>query len=72
MGELHCICRDIPMSAILREARRRGFSDSQQIAAAGIACDGCTLCRPYVDRMLRTGKVPTAADALAGRDDSRT
>ena len=70
MGELHCICRDVPMSAILREARLRGLTSGEQVAAAGIACDGCTLCRPYVDRMLRTGKVPTAADALAGRHDS--
>ncbi|MFN0134661.1 MAG: (2Fe-2S)-binding protein [Phycisphaerae bacterium] len=64
MEELRCICHDTPMSAILRAARQRNLPTVDAVVAAELAGTGCGSCKPYLERMLATGQVPTCADAL--------
>lgn len=62
--ELRCICHDVSMSAVLRVARERRLETVEAVVAAEIAGTGCASCRPYIERMLATGRVPTCADAM--------
>jgi bacterioferritin-associated ferredoxin len=50
-----CICRSTPFEVLLPRARAAGWSLSDLIRETG--CGGqCGLCRPYLQRMLRTGE----------------
>ena len=50
-----CVCRNIQFSELLPQARAADWSLTDVIQETG--CGGqCGLCRPYISRMLRTGK----------------
>ena len=50
-----CICRNVQFSELLPLARAAGWSLPDLVRETG--CGGqCGLCRPYINRMLRTGE----------------
>lgn len=50
-----CVCRNIPFSNLLSDARRQGWSLEDLVRLTGCGA-GCGLCRPYLRRMLETGE----------------
>ena len=50
-----CVCRRVPFTHLLTQARAAGWRLPDLIAATGCGA-GCGLCRPYLRRMLATGE----------------
>jgi bacterioferritin-associated ferredoxin len=50
-----CICRSLAFSELLPRARAAGWSLTDLMAQTGAGAQ-CGLCRPYLQRMLRTEK----------------
>lgn len=50
-----CVCRNVPFSDLLSDARRQGWSLEDLMRLTGCGA-GCGLCRPYLRRMLKTGE----------------
>ncbi len=50
-----CICKAIPFAELLPQATAAGWDLADLVRETG--CGGqCGLCRPYLNRMLRTGE----------------
>jgi bacterioferritin-associated ferredoxin len=50
-----CVCRNVPFSELLSDARRQGWNLEDLVRLTGCGA-GCGLCRPYLRRMLETGE----------------
>jgi bacterioferritin-associated ferredoxin len=50
-----CICRDASFAGLLVKARASGWTLTDLIRETGCGAQ-CGLCRPYLERMLRTGE----------------
>ena len=50
-----CVCRQTPFARILPLARERGWSLDDIARETGCGAN-CGLCRPYLRRMLATGR----------------
>jgi bacterioferritin-associated ferredoxin len=66
-----CVCHEVTF-ARLRELARETGAGVEELSARTGCCTGCGLCRPYVERMLRTGRtsfevLPTAGGAQEER-----
>ena len=51
-----CVCRKKTFSYLLERAREAGASTIDELAVVESFGDGCGLCKPYVRRMLETGR----------------
>jgi bacterioferritin-associated ferredoxin len=51
----HCICQATPFEELLARARAAGWDLSDLMRETGCGAR-CGLCRPYLNRMLRTGQ----------------
>lgn len=64
MSFLRCVCLDRPLDDVLIEARRLGLGSAAAVADK-LGCGGvCRSCRPYIARMLQTGRPPTVRDLM--------
>jgi len=52
-----CECRNLPFLGLLAYARRYGITTIEELMAATGCCTGCGTCRPYVEELLRTGRL---------------
>lgn len=50
-----CICRNVPFADLLPRARAQNWDLLALMQATGCGAQ-CGLCRPYLQRMLRTGE----------------
>lgn len=50
-----CICRNVPFAELLPRARAQNWDLLALMQATGCGAQ-CGLCRPYLQRMLRTGE----------------
>ena len=50
-----CICRNVPFAELLPRARAHNWDLLALMQATGCGAQ-CGLCRPYLQRMLRTGE----------------
>ena len=50
-----CICYNRTFAELKTIALRLG-NDLERLSRETGCCDGCGLCRPYIERMLRTGE----------------
>jgi bacterioferritin-associated ferredoxin len=50
-----CVCRQMPFERLLPIARANGWGLAELIERTGCGA-GCSLCRPYLRRMLDTGE----------------
>lgn len=68
---LRCVCEDRDLAEVLASAQRHGWTTAAQ-AADGTGCGShCGSCRPYISRMLRTGKVPSINDLMDADERAR-
>jgi bacterioferritin-associated ferredoxin len=55
-----CLCTSLPFSTILAIAQERGVTSVSQLTSMLGCGGGCGLCRPYLERMLKTGETEFA------------
>jgi NAD(P)H-nitrite reductase large subunit len=55
--QMRCKCRDLPFLGLLSYARKYGITDIEDLIAATGCCTGCGSCRPYLEELLKTGKL---------------
>lgn len=51
-----CVCHRISFSDLLKEARRRKLSSCNELIQAGLCGGSCSMCIPYIEKMLVTGE----------------
>ncbi|MDX2199763.1 MAG: (2Fe-2S)-binding protein [Phycisphaerae bacterium] len=59
---------DRDLGDVLALARRQKLRTALDIAEVTGCGDQCGSCRPYIVRMLQTGRVPTTADLMSAED----
>lgn len=52
-----CECKQLSFVALKSFARRRGITRIEDLMRATGCCTGCGRCRPYVEELLRSGKL---------------
>lgn len=51
-----CVCHNISFQEIQRKANHQNLTTISELKAKKICSNGCQMCVPYVERMLRTGE----------------
>jgi len=51
-----CVCHRKKFEVILELAKEHNCRTIEEIKEADIACNGCGMCHPYVQKMLITGE----------------
>jgi len=51
-----CVCHRISFEELQDEARLRKLSSCQDLIKAGLCGGSCTMCHPYIEKMLHTGE----------------
>jgi NAD(P)H-nitrite reductase large subunit len=68
---LRCICEDRDLGEVLEIAKKKNWTTAEAVAS-GTGCGGnCRTCRPYIARMLATGRVPTVDDLMGPEELAR-
>jgi NAD(P)H-nitrite reductase large subunit len=52
-----CECRNLSFAGLLAYARRHGTRTVDELSKATTCCTGCGSCRPYLEELLRSGKL---------------
>jgi NAD(P)H-nitrite reductase large subunit len=52
-----CECRNLSFAGLLAYARRNGIRTVDELSKATTCCTGCGSCRPYLEELLRSGKL---------------
>lgn len=71
LSNLRCVCEDRDLAEIQNIARLKGWTTAEQVATGTGCGDHCRTCRPYIARMLVTGKVPTVRDLMDAEERAR-
>jgi bacterioferritin-associated ferredoxin len=50
-----CVCHRIAFSDLKAEAERRKLTSCRELVQAGLCGGGCSMCIPYVEKMMKTG-----------------
>ncbi|MGE0480668.1 MAG: bacterioferritin-associated ferredoxin [Phycisphaerae bacterium] len=58
--ELRCVCLELSLRGLLSFARRQEITSFDALSRATGCGTRCGTCRPYIERMLASGEVPTA------------
>lgn len=56
-----CICHDRNFKEIKEYARENNISSLQELRRRNYCSNGCRLCGPYIEKMLKTGQVTFTA-----------
>lgn len=69
MEVTRCICHDVSFAELKRLSDKEGLGLGELRDRTG-CCTGCTMCEPYVRRMLRTGEteMPLMSPAEVDRE----
>jgi NAD(P)H-nitrite reductase large subunit len=59
MPEIRCICHNLSLAGLRSYALRHGLTSFEELQAQTGCGTSCGTCRPYIEEMLRTGRVPT-------------
>lgn len=51
-----CVCHKRTFSELKVIAEERGYTSCQQLFDAGLCGGNCSMCRPYVQKMIATGE----------------
>ncbi len=68
MSDLRCVCLNVSLRELLERARSAGWRTVGEIAAATGCGAHCQSCRPYIARMLQTGRPPTTRDIMSAAE----
>jgi bacterioferritin-associated ferredoxin len=52
-----CECLELSFIKLMAYARRYNITDIEELIAATRCCTGCGSCRPYLEELLKTGKL---------------
>ena len=52
-----CECWQLSFVGLMAYARRHGITTVDELSEATGCCTGCASCRPYLEELLRTGKL---------------
>lgn len=67
--ELNCVCKRLSLRGLLSYAQRHDITSAEELMAATGAGTECGCCKPYLEQMLRTGRVPTDADLIEPEEE---
>jgi bacterioferritin-associated ferredoxin len=51
-----CVCHRVSFQELKDEAKRRKLSSCNDLIQAGLCGGSCTMCHPYVEKMMHTGE----------------
>ena len=52
-----CVCKELSFLGLMTYARKHGITAIDVLSEATGCCTGCGTCRPYLEELLRTGKL---------------
>ena len=52
-----CVCKNLSFLGLMTYARRNNITSIERLSLATGCCTGCGTCRPYLEELLRTGKL---------------
>lgn len=53
---IKCVCHKITFAELKEIAERENIGTAQELIEADYCSNGCTMCQPYVEKMMATGE----------------
>ncbi len=64
-----CVCHDVTFAELREEARRSGAPTLEELMERAVFGRQCTLCHPYVRRMLESGETEFPVPPSPGAEE---